>query len=70
MLNNDRLILGDTNESRLQNIVGVLAVFGDLLSNSKIYNESVKNKIKQILGKINDEDVFKVNIQVIWSGLN
>lgn len=70
MLNNDRLILGETNESRLQSIVGVLAVFGDLLSNSKIYNDSVKSKVKNILSKINDEELFKSNIQLIWGGLN
>lgn len=70
MLNNDRLILGETNESRLQSIVRVLVVFGDLLSNSKIYNDSVKSKIKKILSKINDEELFKSNIQLIWGELN
>lgn len=54
MLNKDNLILGDSNESRLQNIIKVLAVYGDLLSNSKIYNDSVKNKIKDYLLVINN----------------
>lgn len=62
--------MGDTNDSRLQNVVKVLSVFGDLLSNAKIYNDSVKNKIKEILAKINNEELFKANIQAIWGGLN
>jgi hypothetical protein len=62
--------LGDTNDSRLQNVVKILSVFGDLLSNAKIYNDSVKNKIKEILVKINNEELFKANIQAIWGGLN
>lgn len=70
MLNKDTLVLGDTNDSRLQNVVRILAVFGDLLSNAKIYNDSVKNKIKEILGKVNSEELFKANIQAIWGGLN
>lgn len=55
MLNRDTLILGDNNESRFQNVVRVLTVFGDLLSNAKIYNDSVKNKIKEYLVKVNNE---------------
>lgn len=55
MLNRDALILGDNNESRLQNVVRVLSVFGDLLSNAKIYNDSIKNKIKEYLVKVNNE---------------
>ncbi len=70
MLNKDSLILGDSNETRLQNVVRVLAVYGDLLSNSKIYNDAVKNKIKESLAKINHEGLFKDNIQTIWGGLN
>ncbi len=69
-MNKDTLILGDTNDSRLQNVVKILSVFGDLLSNAKIYNDSVKNKIKEILVKINNEELFKANIQAIWGGLN
>ena len=46
MLNKESLILGDSNDMRLQNIGKVFAVFGDLLSNVKIYNDSIKNKIK------------------------
>lgn len=55
MLNRDALVLGDNNESRLQNVVRVLSVFGDLLSNAKIYNDSIKNKIKEYLVKVNNE---------------
>ncbi|MDD2840643.1 MAG: hypothetical protein PHY80_06060 [Rickettsiales bacterium] len=55
MLNRDALILGDANDSRLQNVVKVLSVFGDLLSNAKIYNDAIKNKIKEYLVKINNE---------------
>lgn len=69
-MNRDALILGDSNESRLQNVVRVLIVFGDLLSNSKIYNDSVKNKIKEYLVKVNNEELFKANIQTIWGALN
>lgn len=70
MLNRDALILGDSNESRLQNIVRVLTVFGDLLSNSKIYNDSIKNKIKEYLVKVNNDELFKANIQAIWGAMN
>lgn len=70
MLNNDVLILGTTNESRLLNIVKVLAVYGDLLSNAKIYNDSIKQKIKDYLVKVNSEELFKANIQTIWGSLN
>lgn len=55
MLNRDALVLGDNSESRLQNVVRVLSVFGDLLSNAKIYNDSIKNKIKEYLVKVNNE---------------
>lgn len=70
MLNKDVLILGTTNENRLLNIVKVLAVYGDLLSNAKIYNDSIKQKIKDILVKVNNEDLFNANIQTIWGSLN
>ncbi len=53
MLNKDTLILGLTNESRMLNIVKVLGVYGDLLSNQKIINDSIKKKIKQQLSKVN-----------------
>ena len=55
MLNKDVLILGNSNDSRLLNIVRVLSVYGDLLSNSKIYNDSVKSKIKEYLLRVNNE---------------
>jgi hypothetical protein len=70
MLNKDSLVLGDANDSRLQNIVRVLAVFGDLLSNAKIYNDSVKNKIKEYILRINSDELFKSHIQSIWGALN
>lgn len=70
MLNKDVLILGTTNESRLLNVVKVLAIYGDLLSNSKIYNDSIKQKIKEFLIKVNNEELFKANIQTIWGSLN
>ena len=55
MLNKDALVLGGTNESRMLNIVIVLAVYGDMLSNSKIINDSIKLKIKEYLKKVNGE---------------
>jgi hypothetical protein len=55
MLNKDALILGVTNESRILNIVKVLGVYGDLLSNQKIINDSIKLKIKEHLVKVNGE---------------
>jgi len=70
MLNKDSLMLGDTNDRRLQNITRVLSVYGDLLSNAKIYNDAVKNKIKEYLMRINNNELFKVNIQGIWAALN
>lgn len=70
MLNKDSLILGDSNETRLQNIVKVLAVFGDLLSNSKIYNDSIKTKIKEYLVRVNSDNLFSANSQAIWATLN
>ena len=70
MLNKDSLILGDSNEIRLQNIVKVLAVFGDLLSNSKIYNDSIKSKIKEYLVRVNSDNLFSANSQAIWATLN
>jgi len=63
-------MLGDTNDRRLQNITRVLSVYGDLLSNAKIYNDAVKNKIKEYLMRINNNELFKVNIQGIWAALN
>ena len=70
MLNKDSLILGDSNEIRLQNIVKLLAVFGDLLSNSKIYNDSIKSKIKEYLVRVNSDNLFSANSQAIWATLN
>ncbi len=55
MLNKDSLVLGENHEIRLQNIVRVLSVFGDLLSNAKIYNDSIKIKIKEYLLRINND---------------
>jgi hypothetical protein len=62
--------LGQTNESRLQGVVKVLAVYGDLLSNAKIYNDNVKSKIKEYLLRVNNDELFKANIQNIWGHLN
>lgn len=70
MLNKDTLILGTTPESRLLNIIKVLSVYGDLLSNAKIYNDQIKNKIKEHLIRINNDELFKSNIQNIWGQLN
>ena len=70
MLNKDSLVLGENHESRLQNIVRVLSVYGDLLSNAKIYNDSIKSKIKEYLLRINNDELFKVNIANIWAALN
>ncbi len=70
MLNKDSLVLGENPETRLQNIVRVLSVFGDLLSNAKIYNDSIKIKIKEYLLRINNDELFKVNIANIWASLN
>ena len=70
MLNKDSLVLGENHETRLQNIVRVLSVFGDLLSNAKIYNDSIKIKIKEYLLRINNDELFKVNIANIWASLN
>ena len=70
MLNKDSLVLGENPEIRLQNILRVLSVFGDLLSNAKIYNDSIKIKIKEYLLRINNDELFKVNIANIWASLN
>jgi hypothetical protein len=70
MLNKDTLILGVSNESRLLNIVKVLSVYGDILSNSKITNDVIKLKIKEHLIKVNGEELFQGHIQTIWGSLN
>jgi hypothetical protein len=69
-LNKDTWVLGNETNERLQNIVRVLSVFGDLLSNAKIYNDSIKNKIKNYLLVVNQNELFQANIQSIWSALN
>lgn len=70
MLNKDVWILGIDDNSRIQRVVNVLALFGDMLSNSKIYNEAVSIKIKNYLISINSNDLFKNHIQNIWTQLN
>ena len=69
-MNKDTWVLGNETNERLQNIVRVLSVFGDLLSNAKIYNDSIKNKIKNYLLVVNQNELFQANIQSIWSALN
>jgi hypothetical protein len=70
MLKKDTLILGVTSESRLVNIVKVLSVYGDILSNSKITSDVIKLKIKEHLVKVNGEELFQGHIQTIWGSLN
>ena len=69
-MNKDTWVLGNETNERLQNIVRVLSVFGDLLSNAKIYNDSIKNKIKNYLLVVNQNELFQANIQSSWSALN
>ena len=47
-----------------------MAVYGDLLSNAKIYNDQIKNKIKEFLLRVNNDELFKSHIQNIWGLLN
>ena len=47
-----------------------MAVYGDLLSNAKIYNDQIKNKIKEFLLRVNNDELFKSHIQNIWGFLN
>jgi xanthine/uracil permease len=47
----------------------VLAIFGEILSNPKIFNDAVKLKMKQILMNVNSNDFFKAGIQTIWGNL-
>lgn len=70
MLNKDTWILGVDETSRVQRVASVLATFGDLLSNAKIYNDSIVKKIRDYLLSINSDNFFKNHIQNIWGQLN
>lgn len=47
----------------------VLSIFGEILSNAKIFNDSVKLKIKQILMSVNSNEIYQAGSQVIWGTL-
>ncbi len=70
MLNKPELILGngDVNQ-KLTNLVKTLSILGTILNNHKIYNDDVKNKIKNYVLSLRQNGLFVDNYDKIWQNL-
>lgn len=69
MLNKPELILGTTPESQLPNLIRLLSVFGTILNNHKIYDDKIKQKIKNYLYGLQSLPLFTANSDSIWKEL-
>ena len=47
MLHKPECILGNSEETQLPGIIKVLKIYGTILTNAKLYNDSIKGKMKQ-----------------------
>lgn len=70
LLNKPELILGngDVNQ-KLANLVRTLSILGTILNNHKIYNDDVKNKIKNYVLSLRQNGLFVDNYDKIWQNL-
>ena len=69
MLNKPELILGTTPESQITNLAKVLSIYGSILNNHKIYNDSVKLKMKNHVFSLQSSPIFAGNQEQIWKSL-
>lgn len=61
MLNKPEFILGNVPEQQLQNLIKVLHNYGVILNNHKLYNETIKNKMKSHVFTLNNLPLFAQN---------
>lgn len=66
MLNKPELILGTAPEYQLQNLIKVLHVYGTILNNHKLFNETIKNKMKTHIYSLQSLPLFSANNEHIW----
>ena len=69
MLNKPDMILGSSEESMMHGIVKVLKIYSQILNNHKIYNDSIKGKMKQHVSSLPQVAIFAQNESAIWSAL-
>lgn len=69
MINKPELILGNAPESQLPNLVKVLSTLGSILNNQKLFNDSIKQKVKSFLFSLQSNPLFTGNQDNIWSQL-
>lgn len=70
MLKKPEWMLGTTDESMIYGIVRVLKTYGVILNNHKIYNDEIKNKMKQHVMSLPQVPIFAQQEAHIWSSLN
>ena len=54
---------------KLANLVRTLSILGTILNNHKIYNDDVKNKIKNYVLSLRQNSLFVENYDKIWQNL-
>ena len=69
MLNKPEMILGSSEESMMNGIVKVLKLYSQILNNHKIYNDTIKGKMKQHVSSLPQVPVFAQNENAIWASL-
>lgn len=69
MLNKPELILGTAPEAQLGQLIKVLSTYGSILNNQKLFNDSIKQKIKTHLFSLQSSPLFSSNQDQIWSQL-
>ena len=70
MINRPEFILGTTENDQVSGLHKVLAIYGSILNNQKIYNADVKAKIKQHILSLQTNSLFMHNKDKIWSSLS
>lgn len=66
MTNRPEAILGN---ERVANIQKVLAIYGEITGNKKLYNEVVAQKLKAHILTLNADPFFSQNLAQIWGGI-
>lgn len=70
MLNKPELILETSPQSQLANLKKVLSTYAAILGNQKLFNDSIKKKIKINLFSLQSFALFSEHEDEIWAGLD
>ena len=60
------MILG---ANKLQGLQKVLAIYGDITGNKKLYNDTIKLKLKEQVSLLKGDQFFQENAGAIWTSL-